>query len=131
MDEIRIETYKQAFLSRERGVRAARVLFDYLSDAVNPRGYVERRKSKIAADLNVSPRTVANYVYTLIDMDLIKRKYDGKTVINPEYCFCGSAAELDAAKKAYADFKSDEIKKGSKKNGKKGFEGLKAVQEST
>lgn len=112
MDTIRIEAYKQAFLSRERGVRAARVLFDYLADAVDSRGYVRRRKDEIAAALNVSRRTVANYIYTLCALDLIKRKYDGQTVVNPDYYFTGDAAGLDAARKEYAGFKSDDIKKG-------------------
>ena len=128
MEEIRIETYKQAFLRRGRGVRAARVLFDYLSDAVDSRGYIRRRKDELAAALDVSPRTVANYVYTLIDMNLIKRKYDGQTVVNPEYYFTGDAAEFAKAKKEYADFKSDDIKKEGKKNEKQSrIKAIKAI----
>ncbi len=111
MDTIRIEAYKQAFLSRERGVRAARVLFDYYADAVDSRGYVRRRKDEIAAALNVSRRTVANYIYTLCALNLIKRKFDGRTVLNPDYYFTGDAAELEKAKKDYAGFTSDNIKK--------------------
>lgn len=131
MEQVRIEAYKQAFLSRENGVRSARVLFDYLADAVNPRGYVRRRKDEIAADLNVSPRTVANYIYTLCALNIIKRKYDGQTFVNPDYYFTGDAEEFNAAKKEYADFKSDYIKKGRLKNGKKGFEELETVQKGT
>lgn len=115
MEQVRIEAYKQVFLSRERGVRAARVLFDYYADAVDSRGYVRRRKDEIAAALNVSSRTVANYIYTLCALDLIKRKFDGRTVLNPDYYFTGDAAELEKAKKDYAGFTSDNIKGRLKK----------------
>ena len=111
MEQVRIEAYKQAFLSRERGVRAARVLFDYYVDAVDCRGYVRRSKAELADALNVSARTVANYIYTLRALDLIKRKYDGRTLLNPDFYFTGSATELDTVKKDYAGFKSDDITK--------------------
>ena len=115
MEQVRIEAYKQAFLSRERGVRAARVLFDYYVDAADSRGYVRRSKSDIAADLNVSPRTVANYIYTLCALGLIKRKYDGRTVLNPDYYYTGDGAALDTIKRDYAGFTSDDIKGRYKK----------------
>lgn len=118
MEQVRIEAYKQAFLSRERGVRAARVLFDYYVETVDSVGYVRRKKGEIAAALNVSVRTVANYIYTLCAMDLIKRKYDGRTVLNPDYYFTGDAAELETVKRNYAGFTSDDIKKEGKKNEK-------------
>lgn len=119
--EVKNETYKQAFLSRERGVRTARVLFDYYIDVADSRGYLRRRKSEIAAALNVSDRTVANYILTLRSLNLIKRKYDGRTVLNPDYFFTGNAAELEAAKKVYTEFNSDDIyqKKEGKNNGKR------------
>lgn len=121
MEQVKNETYKQAFLSRERGVRTARVLFDYYIDVADSRGYLRRRKSEIAAALNVSDRTVANYILTLRSLDLIKRKYDGRTVLNPDYFFTGNAAELEAAKKVYTEFNSDDIyqKKEGKRNEKR------------
>lgn len=121
MEQVKIEAYKQVFLSRERGVRAARVLFDYFIDIVDSRGSLSRRKGEIATTLNVSRRTVANYIITLRTLNLIKRKYDGRTVLNPNYYYSGDAAELDHVKKIYAEFISDDIlKKEGNRNGKKG-----------
>ena len=107
METVRIETYKKAFLSREHGVRAARVLFDYYVERADSHGYLSRRKGEIATDLNVSERTVANYVYTLISMNLIKRKFNGNTVLNPDFFYSGDSAELEKVKKVFTDFKSD------------------------
>lgn len=114
MERISIDAYKQVFLRRINGVRSARVLFDYYIDRVDLRGTVRLTKDQIAAELNVSARTVANYIYTLCALDLIRRKYDGRTILNPAYYFAGDVAELDEIKREYADFRSDYVIKEGK-----------------
>ena len=119
MERISIDAYKQVFLRRISGVRSARVLFDYYIDRVDLRGTVRLTKDQIAAELNVSARTVANYIYTLCALDLIKRRYDGRTILNPAYYFAGDVDKLDDIKREYAGFKSDYyIKEGKTNNDK-------------
>ena len=118
MNEVKNESYKQVFLRRRRGVRTARVLYDYYIDNADSFGYLSRRKDEIAAELHVSRRTVANYIITLRALNLIKRKYYGATLLNPEYYFDGDAAKYEAAKQIYAKFNSDDIKKEGKDNEK-------------
>lgn len=131
-ETIKIEEYKRLFLGRGAGVRVARALFDYYVDVCDVRNCTRRRKDELATVLNVSARTVANYIQTLKDLNLIKRKFDGRTVINPVYYFIGNAEELETAKKVYTEFISDDIqKKEGIKNGKTGTKELKTVQEST
>ena len=111
-----IQEYKKVFLTRKNGVKAAKALYDYYIDLPqNPPVFV-KSKALLAQELNVSARTIANYIITLKELGLIKRKYDGKTVLNPDYFFSGSSEALKEQKRIYADFTSDEIKKQKEGN---------------
>lgn len=104
--DIRIETFKQAFRRRKRGVKPARALFDILSENATC-GRLKIKKDVLARALEVSERTVGNYIKTLSSLDLLKRKYSGETFLNPTFYYVGAEEELEHTKKQYSDFKSD------------------------
>ena len=70
-------------------------------------GRITAQKSNLARIFDVNERTVANWLYALRNENLIKYKYSGKTMLNPDMYFFGSDADYEQAKNEYAQFKSD------------------------
>ena len=68
---------------------------------------VQASKYDVAKALDVSPRTVANWIYKLVKAGLIKYKYSGSARLNPNFAFEGSFADFEQAKKEWESFKSD------------------------
>lgn len=92
---------------RRRGLRPAVSLFHYLTERSDVFNRVERSKTQIAKDMNVSPRTVANWLHALSNIGAIKYKYSGSARLNPNFYYVGNKQEYDCAVKEYELFKSD------------------------
>lgn len=92
---------------RRRGMRPANTLFNYYVGEVDALNCAKISKDKIATSLNVSARTVANWIRTLSDAGVIKYKYSGLTRLNPEIYFDGSMKNYKKALAEYQRFKAD------------------------
>ena len=92
---------------RRQGLRPAVALFHYLTERCDAFNRIERTKSQIAGDMNVSPRTVANWLHTLANIGALKYKYSGSTRLNPNFYYVGTEQEYTCAINEYEHFKSD------------------------
>ena len=106
MEEIRIKNLN-VLNERRRGLRPATSLFYYYQDHADELNRVKIQKSELAAELNVSERTVSNWVRALANVGLIKYKYSGSARLNPEFWFVGSQENYKKALEEYKRFKSD------------------------
>ncbi len=92
---------------RRRGLRPAVTLFYYLKDKIDAQNVVNTSKEELARALNVCPRTLKNWLYSLRQINVIKYKYSGKIQINPDIYFSGSEEQRKAALETFRAFKSD------------------------
>ena len=92
---------------RRRGLRPATSLFNYYQDHTDELNRVKIQKIELAAVLNVSERTISNWVRALASVGLIKYKYSGAARLNPEFWFVGSQTNYEKALEEYKRFKSD------------------------
>ena len=92
---------------KKKGLRPAVPVFYYLRERVDVNGIVKVSKETIAKELDVCPRTVKNWLYALRRADVLKFKFSGKIMINPEVYFFGEDEQQKNALKLYSEFKSD------------------------
>ena len=92
---------------RRQGLRPAVALFHYLTERCDAFNRIERTKRDIASDMNVSSRTVANWLHVLSDIGALKYKYSGSTRLNPKFYYVGNSDEYAYAINEYELFKSD------------------------
>jgi len=106
MEEIRIKNV-DVLNEKRRGLRPASRLYYYYVDHVDKLNRAEIKKEKLAAALNVSPRSVSNWVRALANAGLIKYKYSGSARLNPKNYFFGTETNYIAALEEYERFRSD------------------------
>lgn len=70
-------------------------------------GVSKVEKEKISKYLKTTAQTVGKYLKNFVECDILKFKYNGKTMLNPDFYFNGSESARDNAKKLYQEFKSD------------------------
>ena len=92
---------------RRRGIRPAKSLFYFYVDNVDALNRATFSKEKLGAELNVSARTVANYILALANAGVIKYKYSGSMRLNPKNYFEGTQENYEKALLEYATYKSD------------------------
>lgn len=102
-----VTKYREIISSKKKRLRPAGTLFYYYMEETDKLGRITAQKSNLARIFDVNERTVANWLYALRNENLIKYKYSGKTMLNPDMYFFGSDADYEQAKNEYAQFKSD------------------------
>lgn len=65
------------------------------------------KKTDLAKVFKTTAQTVGKYIKNLVDVKILKYKYSGEAMLNPEFYYVGDAGELDAVLEAYKNFKSD------------------------
>ena len=106
MEEIRIKSL-DVLNEKQKLLRPASRLYYYYVDHADKLNRVSIKKETLAQALNVSPRTVSNWVRALADAGLIKYKYSGSARLNPKNYFIGTANDYNAALEEYSRFRSD------------------------
>ena len=92
---------------RQPGLRPANTLFNVYVRKVDALNRAHVKKDKLANELNVTPRTVANWIRALANVGTIKYKYSGDVRLNPDVYFDGAVKDYKKALEEYASFKSD------------------------
>lgn len=95
------------FSERRRNLRPALLLWNLFINIADDVGLIKAKKTDLAASLNVSERTVANWIHALVSVGSIKYKYSGKTLLNPNIYFSGSKKNYKKALQEWKTFKSD------------------------
>lgn len=106
MEEIKIKNV-DVLNERRRALRPASRLYYYYVDQKDELNRINIKKETLASALNVSPRTVSNWVRALADAGLIKYKYSGSARLNPKNYFFGTETNYIAALEEYERFRSD------------------------
>lgn len=70
-------------------------------------GAIKLPKPQLSKYLNVSAQTVGKYLKTFTECEMIKYKFSGKAIINPEFYYVGEPENLPKAIELYNNFKSD------------------------
>lgn len=107
MKQITKKEYTSLFKSRKAGVRASKILYEYYLDNVDFRNSVSQKKTDVAKALNVTTRTISNYIKTLCNLQLIKYKYSGITRLNPIFFYNGKEEDYKIILREYENFESD------------------------
>lgn len=106
MHEIEINKFEK--LNENRGkLRSATPLYNIYINEVDELNRVKITKPTLAKRLNVTRRTVGNWVHALHDAGIIKYKYSGTARLNPKVYFSGSADNYKKANEEYERFKGD------------------------
>ncbi len=74
---------------------------------VDKNGRTKIKKNVIGKYLNVSPQTVGKYLKAFVDCEMIKYKYSGELIINPDFYYVGAVENLSSVREQYQNFKSD------------------------
>lgn len=70
-------------------------------------GEIELKKSDVAGYLDVSRQTVGKHIKSFAEANMLKYKFSGKGIFNPDFYYKGSLEEKVTAKELYERFKSD------------------------
>ena len=106
MNEIEINKFE--LLNENRGkLRSATPLYNIYINEVDALNRIRRSKTELAERLNVTRRTVGNWLYALHGAGIIKYKYSGVARLNPKIYFSGSKDNYKKAIEEYERFKGD------------------------
>ena len=61
----------------------------------------------LAKYLNVSRQTIGKHLKNLVECNVLKYKYSGKGIINPDFYYKGSTSEKEFSEQKYKQFKTD------------------------
>ena len=106
MEQIYIKNFN-VLKERQRWLRPATLLYYYYQEHVDELNCAKIQKSELASELNVSERTITNWVHALSKAGLIKYKYSGSVRLNPDFYFVGTKDNLEKALEEFKRFKSD------------------------
>lgn len=105
MENVKIK--KLDVLNSSRALRGAAVLVNYYIDNVDALNFIKMSKNNLSIHFNVAPRTVANWIYALVEAQVIKYKYSGATRLNPKIYYDGTRENYEKASSEYDAFRSD------------------------
>lgn len=105
--EIYNRKYVEILKNGGRGLKQALSLFYHAREHADELGVLAASRRDLALELDVTPRTILNYAHALSDAGLIKYKFSGKLVINPELCFAGTKDIYEQALDQWKRFCSD------------------------
>ena len=70
-------------------------------------GAINVKTVDLAKYLNVSRQTISKHVKTFCTCGILKFKYSGKGIINPDFYFAGDVNSIDDARQRYEKLTSD------------------------
>lgn len=82
-------------------------LFLMLICCANRNNKISLSQDNLAKYLKVSRQTIGKHLHTFAACEMLKYKFSGVGIINPEFYYVGDSLGLEEAKKDYAAFKSD------------------------
>ncbi|MBQ9781897.1 MAG: replication/maintenance protein RepL [Clostridia bacterium] len=94
-------------LNERRRLRSAATLLNYYIDNVDAWNAGKFTKDDLARKFNVTSRTVANWIYALVEAQVIKYKYSGATRLNPKIYYDGTRENYEKASSEYDAFRGD------------------------
>lgn len=98
-----VRAIKKNFKGLDVGIK----VFFTLVLASRPDGTVDLSKTRISECLNVSRQTVGRHIKTFADCGILKYKFSGKGMFNPDFYYVGPPEQKQRAQEDYARFKSD------------------------
>ncbi len=78
-----------------------------LIKALRPDGTIKKRKAELADVLQVTSQTVGKKLSQFVNTNILKYKYSGLMMINPEFCYKGVEEQKADVLRQYQLFKSD------------------------
>lgn len=85
---------------------ALRLLFTLVS-ITDTHGRIRTNKADLSKHTGVCERTVKEHISVLCRCNILKWKYGGVAMLNPDFLFKGEPDEKQAARNDYSAFKSD------------------------
>ena len=81
-------------------------IFFMLKTCADKNGQILIDKNGLAKYFNVSRQTVGKYLKTFAEVGMIKYKYSGKAMFNPDF-YSSDRVNYEDVKRLYNEFKSD------------------------
>ena len=82
-------------------------VFLTLVACANAQGEINMPPSELSKYLGVSRQTIGNHLRNLVESNVLKYKYSGKGIINPEFYYIGAETDRPTVLSRYSTFKSD------------------------
>lgn len=99
---IKVEKIRRNFDNLDTGLK----VFLTLVLGADENGAVRTNQSELSKYLSISRQTVGKHIKTFVDCNMLKYKYSGDTLFNPEFYFNG-VTDLNSAIEKYKEFESD------------------------
>lgn len=106
MHEIEINKFEKLNENRVK-LRFATPLYNIYINEVDALNRIRLPKPELAKRLNVTKRTVGNWLHALHGAGIIKYKYSGVARLNPKIYFSGTKEDYIKAIDEYERFKGD------------------------
>ncbi len=74
---------------------------------VGKNGAIKLDKKEVAKYLKVTEQTVGKYIRTFAECKMLKYKYSGEAMLNPDFYYVGAEEERSSVRERYQNFKSD------------------------
>lgn len=100
---MKIDTSKIDLTMLDTGIR---VLFKLIAIA-GAHGEIKTNKSTLAEELGKSRECIAQHINRLASAKILKYKYSGVAILNPEVIYVGADADYALSLALYQKFKSD------------------------
>ena len=105
MEKVKINQYSDLFRGQKLGVRATKILYEYLIEVIDKKTNTTKVcRIELANILGATDRTVKNYLRRLVELDALKYKFNGKIILNPKYYFEGEIRDFDKTIESYSKF---------------------------
>lgn len=79
-------------------------IFTLLADK---KGRIRAEKKELQKYLKVSIQTIGKYIRTFVECNMMKYKYSGEAMFNPDFYYTGEESQRASIQEEYKAFKSD------------------------
>ena len=99
-----IQVTKKNFNSLDVGIK---VLFALILASKKSDGTIDLDKAQMSDKLKISRQTVGKHVKTFAECNMLKYKFSGQGMLNPDFYYMGAPDNLCTVREQYLKFKSD------------------------
>ncbi len=82
-------------------------IFFILVLCADKKGRIKVEKKELQKHLKVSVQTIGKYIRAFVECNMMKYKYSGEAMLNPDFYYTGEDLQRASIREEYKAFKSD------------------------
>ncbi len=82
-------------------------IFFTLVLCADKKGRIKAEKKELQKYLKVSIQTIGKYIRGFVECNMMKYKYSGEAMLNPDFYYTGEEEQRASIREEYKEFKSD------------------------